>query len=202
VTTVVFLIRHGHTDAIGSWLPGRASGVTLSTEGQAQVDRLGQRVGPSHRLSAIYTSPLERARATAAALARHQQPSVRVHDCDDLTDIDFGAWTGKTFLELAADPAWHTFNTARSTAVVPGGESAAAVQQRIVGAIVRLAARHREQTIALVSHADVIRFALLQYQSLSLDLYDRFEIDPASVSAISVSNTGTSILYINTTFVA
>ena len=193
--TTVLLIRHGHTDAIGTWLAGRTRGVPLSASGTAQIERLGRALAGAYRLAAIYTSPLERAHATAAALARYQQ--VAVEESEDLVDIDFGAWTGKTFLELNADPLWHTFNTTRATAAVPGGEWPGVVQQRIVHVIERLAGCHPNQTVALVTHADLVRFALLHYRSMSLDLYGRFDIDPASVTALSVCRAETKILYVN-----
>ena len=182
--TTALLIRHGHTNAIGQQLCGRAAGVQLSTEGRTQATRLGARLA-SHRLAAIYSSPLERAVETARAIAAHQQADVEL--CEDLTEIDFGTWTGKTFAELATDAGWLAFNTRRSTAIVPAGECAPDVQGRIVRALERLGRRHAGETIAVVSHCDVLRFAVLHYASTPLDLFDRFDIDPASVTAVSLS---------------
>jgi broad specificity phosphatase PhoE len=193
--TTVLLIRHAHTDAIGRWLCGRRLGITLSGAGVLQAEELGRALGETARLAAIYSSPLERARDTAEAIARHQHVDVRL--CNDLVEIDFGAWTGKTFEELDADPAWQTFNRARASAVVPGGEAPAIVQQRIVSAVSRLAARHADATIALVSHAEVVRSALLQYRSASLDRYHELDVAPASVSAVVVSRAGVRILFVN-----
>jgi probable phosphoglycerate mutase len=192
--TTVLLIRHAHTDAIGAWLTGRAD-VHLSAVGIAQAERLGRSLSRSCAIAAIYTSPLARARSTAAAVGRHQSLGVRI--CDDLSDIDFGEWSGRSFAELERDPAWRRFNTSRATAHVPGGEQPGDVQHRIVGAIARLTAAHQNETIAIVSHADVIRFALLHYEGRSLDLYHSFEVEPASVSAVSPSAAGTRVLYIN-----
>ncbi len=196
-TSRVMLIRHAHTDAVGRWLTGRAPGVPLSATGIAQADRLGRRLAIRYRLSAIYTSPLERARRTADAIARHQ--ACDLHGCDNLSDIDFGSWTGLTFEELDKDPAWHTFNRARGSAVVPGGERPADVQRRIIETIARIAAAHPGETVAIVSHADLVRSALLHYRGLPLDLYHRIEIDPASVSAVLWSPTQAHILYVNDT---
>jgi probable phosphoglycerate mutase len=180
--TTVLLVRHALTDAVGVRLSGRAEAVPLSASGLLQAERLGLALASRHCVAAIYTSPLERARTTAAALSRYQ--AVVVSPCDDLVDIDFGAWSGRTFAELADDPAWQLFNTARADARVPGGEHSRAVQHRIVAAIARLAAAHEGEEIALVSHCDVIRYALLHYQSLSLDLCHSIAIEPASVSVV------------------
>ena len=112
-------------------------------------------------------------------------------------EIDFGDWTGKTFAELDDDPRWHAFNRARASAIIPGGEAPQVVQLRMVAAVARLAARHRGTTIALVSHADVVRFALLRYLSVSLDRCHEIEIAPASISAVTVSADSVRILFVN-----
>ena len=130
-------------------------------------------------------------------MAQHQ--SIVTAECADLSDIDFGEWTGKTFAELEGDPRWHHFNRARGSAHVPGGEQPADVQARALAAIARLAARHAGDTIAIVSHADVVRFALLHYTGRPLDLFHRIDVDPASVSAVTLSAAGVQVLYVNDT---
>jgi probable phosphoglycerate mutase len=194
--TVALLIRHAHTDAIGQWLAGRAPGVPLNPAGRAQAERLGRALASS-RLAAIYASPLERTLETAQAIARHQPAPL--HADAALLEIDFGAWTGRTFADLHLDPAWRAYNTRRSTGVIPDGEAAAAVQRRIVGAIEALAARHAGSTFAVVSHGDPIRYAVLHYAGAPLDAYDRFEISPASVSAVALGLDRPRLLYVNNT---
>jgi broad specificity phosphatase PhoE len=190
----VLLIRHAHTDALGRSLSGRSVGVPLSTDGRSQAERLGQALACCP-LAAIYTSPLDRAVQTAEAIGRYQL--MAVSQVAELLEIDFGGWTGKTFVELERDPAWHEFNTRRSTASIPGGEGLADVQARIVAAVSRLGARHPGQTIALVSHADVLRFALLHYAGAPLDDYARFEVAPASVTRLSLIAGETRLVFVN-----
>jgi probable phosphoglycerate mutase len=96
--TVILLIRHAHTDALGVRLAGRAPGIPLSAIGPAQLPALRHALA-SHTLSAIDSSPIERAFATARAVADAQRVPVREHE--GLTEVDFGDWTGKTFEELA-----------------------------------------------------------------------------------------------------
>lgn len=197
----VLLIRHALTDAVGLWLAGRREGVSLSAAGRAQAARLGRELAARMPLAAIYTSPLERAHATAAALAAPQ--GVDAQTCEELAEIDFGAWTGKTFAELECDPAWRLFNRTRTAATIPGGEQPKDVQQRMLAAIRRLSERHPGATIALVSHAEPVRVTLLHYKAMSLDRHHEMEIEPASVSAVAVSPAGVRILYVNdTTFAA
>jgi probable phosphoglycerate mutase len=109
--------------------------VSLSKEGRTQADRLGRALA-SCPLAAIYTSPLARAVQTAEAVGHYQ--TVAVSQVAELLEIDFGAWTGKTFVDLERDPEWQRFNAKRSTACIPEGELLATVQARIVAAIGRL----------------------------------------------------------------
>jgi probable phosphoglycerate mutase len=194
VTTVLF-VRHAHTAAIGVELCGRRAGYPLSALGESQSEDLGHALRATP-LAAIYSSPLERAQATARAIALHQ--SCGVDTCTDLNEIDFGRWTGRTFVALDDDPGWHTFNRARGSAVVPDGEQPAAAQERIVRATAQLAAMHRGQIIVLVTHADLVRFALLHYLSRPLDAYDSLTIDPASVTVVTVAPNEATILCVNT----
>jgi probable phosphoglycerate mutase len=194
--TLALLIRHGHTDAIGRRLVGRLPGVHLSSAGRTQADDLPLRVA-GERLAAVYSSPRERAIETAGPLAKFHGLDVQVRK--DLDEVDFGAWTGMTFTELAALEAWRVFNSSRAAAVVPDGESAPAVQVRIMAALGAIRSRHPGETVALVSHADVIRPAVLKCTGISLNLFGSVEIDPASVSAIALDATGPHLLYVNET---
>jgi broad specificity phosphatase PhoE len=191
---VVLLVRHAHTDALGRVLAGRAPGVLLSPAGRAQAERLGRGLS-GVPLAAIYTSPLERALETARSIARHQV--TRLEQDHDLHEIDFGDWTGLSFVELAGLEGWREFNRRRSSATIPGGEAPIQVQERIVGAITRATAAHPGRTILMVSHGDVIRSAVLYIAGSSLDLWDRFEISPASITAIGVSGEAFRLLYVN-----
>jgi probable phosphoglycerate mutase len=192
--TVVLLIRHAHTDAVGRVLTGRAAHVPLSTAGRAQADRLGRTLA-TLPLAAVYTSPLERAVETARGIARHQ--AVAVLEDAELHEVDFGEWTGRSFQELDHVEAWQAFNRHRAAAVIPRGEAPALVQERIIRAITRLAAANRGRTLAVVTHADVIRSAVLYIAGSSLDQWDRFEIGPASVTAVLLTADSFKLLYVN-----
>lgn len=193
MTTTALLIRHGHTDVLGRRLVGRLAGIPLSQDGRREVHglQMALRAAPLH---AIYSSPLERALETARPLAAARRLVVQVRA--DLNEIDFGDWTGLSFAELATLPAWQEFNRHRATARVPHGESAAHVQSRIVAALDGLRTRHEEETFAVVSHADVIRSAILRYTGASLNLFYTVQIDPASVTAVALSKTP-RVLFVN-----
>jgi broad specificity phosphatase PhoE len=188
--TLILLVRHAHTDAIGVRLTGRASGVPLSDRGRAQLPAVQRALAP-YRPAAIYSSPIERALATARAIAEVQRLPVLAHE--GLIEVDFGEWTGRTFEQLETLDAWRRFNSQRGSARVPSGESAADVQTRIVTTLRALHRTHPGRTIVAVSHADVIRAAVLFYTGTPLDEFARFDVPPASVTALSLSEEKGSI---------
>ena len=192
----LLLIRHGMTDEVGRVLTGWAPGVHLNAEGRVQAARLAERLSPVP-LRAIYTSPIDRARETAAAVAtRHGlQPVVR----DALGELRLGEWQGRTFAEMDAVAGWHEFNSYRSGTRPPGGELAVEVQARVVAEIERLHAEHPDGVVAAVSHADVIKMALFHYGGIALDLVLRWAIGPTSVSVLDLHGRGATIMAVNDT---
>ncbi len=192
MSTIALLVRHGHTDVIGRRLVGRLPGIPLSEVGQTQVETLRRSIAAP--LAAVYSSPLERALATAQPLAAARNLETQIRE--DLNEVDFGQWTGMTFAELSVLPEWREFNRNRLTATVPGGERACDVQSRIVAALDHLRLKHEGQMFAVVSHADVIRAAVLQFAGLSLQLFHTVAIDTASVTAVELASTP-RLLFVN-----
>ena len=192
--TTVLLVRHGSNDYVGRALAGRSLGVHLNAAGRVEAGRLARRLAPLP-IAAVYSSPLERAVETAAPLAVARSLDPRLVEA--AAEIDFGEWTGRTIAELEADPLWRRFNTERSTTRPPGGELMAEAQARMVGAVEDLRAAHPGETIALVSHADVIRAALAHYAGIPLDAIGRFEIRPASVTTLRLWDAWTLVLGVN-----
>jgi probable phosphoglycerate mutase len=181
MATTFFLVRHAAHGRVGSVLCGRMPAVNLGEPGRHQADALAERLA-SERIDAIYTSPLERARETAAPIGRRLGLCPKSDDA--ITEIDFGSWTGRSFDSLRGDPEWDHWNECRSVARVPGGESMGEVQARVTRMLDRLQQNYPEGRIVLVSHCDVIKAALSSYLRLSLDDLGRFEIAPASVSIL------------------
>jgi len=193
--TTVLLVRHAHVDAIGVWLAGRSDGVALSAQGREEAHRLACAVADACQLHAIYASPLARAEETAAALARRQ--SLQVATDPALIEVDFGRWTGRRFSELEGDPRWHAFNQSRATATIPGGEDLYRAQRRALDAIAHAAAAHPGGIVAYVTHAEIVRLALLAYRSWPLDRYASIEIEPASVTTVQVQAGVVRVLDVN-----
>ena len=193
--TVVLLVRHGRTPTTGSVLPGRASGLHLSDEGQREAQQAATRIGALKRVAAVYASPLERARETALPIARACDRALRIER--GLTECDFGEWTGLTLSRLRRRPEWRTVQRYPSGFRFPGGESFPEMQLRIVSAIGRLRQAHAGGTIVVVSHADPIKAAVAHALGIHLDLFQRIAIATASVTAIAYRSDGPVILTVN-----
>lgn len=189
--TRFLLIRHAATDWVGRGLAGRLPGIHLSDGGRAELASLASRFAAHGPVAAVYSSPLERTRETAAALS----PTVEIRDA--FIELDYGHWTGRTVADLESEEEWRQYNYFRSTRRIPGGESMLDVQSRVIGELERLRAQHREQTVAIVSHADVIRAAIVHYLGMSLDHLLRLEIGTASLSIVEVQDWGARLLALN-----
>lgn len=194
--TTFLLIRHAETDTAGNTITGRLPGVHLNANGKRQAELLASALSPAP-LKAIYASPLERAQETAAPLAKAKH--LNILTCEEASEVDFGEWTGKTWRELEALPAWRRFNTLRSTTPAPGGELMLDVQARIVRTLEMLRHRHPDQEIAIVSHGDIIRSAVAHYAGIPIDLFDRIEISTASITVMTLDEQRARFLTINRT---
>lgn len=181
--TRILLIRHGATDSVGKRFSGRTQGVQLNEEGRRQAAGLVERL-VHLPIRAIYSSPLERTVDTAAPLAKALV--LPVNKAEELIEIDCGDWTNREIESLAGDRQFQLFNTYRSVAAIPGGEWMLDAQVRVVRFLQKLSAQHANETVAVVSHGDVIRAALLFYAGIPLDLLLRIEVDPASVSIVTL----------------
>jgi probable phosphomutase (TIGR03848 family) len=193
--TVLLLVRHGVTPTTGKVLPGRAAGLHLSDEGRKQADAAAQRIARVPKIAAIYSSPLERARETAAPLARARRMPVRIDR--GLLECDFGGWTGRKLDELRKKPEWDVVQRHPSAFRFPDGESFSEMQTRITGALARLVAQHPGRIVVAFSHADPIKAAVAHALGMPLDLFQRVVIGTASITAIAYGRTESSVLTVN-----
>ena len=195
--TLVLLVRHGQTPTTGSILPGRAPGLHLSDKGREQAEAVATRIEALPKVDAVYASPLERTRETAAPIAKKRRLRVRAEK--GLLEADFGEWTGQELKALFKQPEWQTVQRYPSGFRFPAGESFAEMQARITGTIDKLVARHRGGVIVAVSHADPIKAAVAQALGTHLDLFQRIVISPCSISAVLYSPGGAVVLTVNST---
>lgn len=193
--TLVLLVRHGQTPTTGKVLPGRAKGLHLSDQGRAQADAVAQQLGRLKKVDAVYASPLERTRETAAPIAKAR--GLKVQTEKGLVECDFGDWTGGELKTLSRTPEWKTVQRHPSGFRFPNGEAFVEMQARIVATLTRLCAAHPGGTVVAVSHADPIKAAAADALGSHLDHFQRIVVSPCSVTAISYADTGPTVLTLN-----
>jgi probable phosphoglycerate mutase len=191
----VLFVRHGQTPTTGTTLPGRVKGLHLADKGREQAEAVATRLGELARVDAIYASPLERTRETAAPIARARNLKVQVNR--GLLECDFGAWTGKKLKDLMKLPEWRTVQRYPSGFRFPDGESFAEMQTRMTGAVAALVERHRGGVVIAVSHADPIKAAVAAAVGTHLDLFQRIVVSPCSVTAVLYGAGGPTVLTVN-----
>ena len=196
-STLVLLVRHGQTPTTGKVLPGRAPGLHLADVGTQQAQRASERIAELKTVDAIYASPLERARETAAPIASARGMKVQIDK--GLLECDFGDWTGAELKKLMKLPEWGTVQRAPSTFTFPGGESFNAMQTRMVTAIDRLRVAHAGGVIVCVSHADPIKAAVAHAMGTHIDLFQRIVIGTCSITAIAYGMGAPIVLTVNST---
>ena len=199
----VVLVRHGRTTANASGtLAGRTAGVRLDEVGREQAERAAQRLA-GVPLTAVVTSPLERCRQTARILLAAQSGEPATLTEKGITECDYGEWQGRPLRELAREKLWKTVQSQPSAATFPGGESLNQMYARSVAAVRRLDAAFEAEHGAgavwvAVSHGDIIKSVLADALGMHLDLFQRLNVDPASISIIRYTETRPYVLATNT----
>ncbi|MCX8024993.1 MAG: histidine phosphatase family protein [Thermanaerothrix sp.] len=192
-TKIVLLIRHGENDVMYRRLAGRLPGVHLNRRGQQQALALA-RLLLGTPLQALYSSPLERAVETAEPLARALGLKIEIRP--GLNEVDFGRWQGRSYKQLQRTQLWQVLQATPSRVRFPEGEALSEAQLRVINELESVAA---DGVVACVTHADVIRLALLHYLNMALDDLHRLVIAPASLSAVLLGEKGPQVLFLNRT---
>jgi len=193
--TLVLLVRHGTTATTGKVLPGRAPGLHLADSGRAQAEATAQRIAALKQVDAVYSSPLERARETAAPIAKARRLRVRIDR--GLLECDFGDWTGGELKALAKQPEWATVQRYPSGFRFPHGESFVEMAARVRTTVDTLVHRHSGGVVVAVSHADPIKAVVADALGTHLDLFQRIVVSPCSVTAIQYGPSGPAVLTVN-----
>lgn len=188
--TEILLVRHATADHVGRFLAGRTPGIHLGDEGRRQARALADMLG-REPLAAVLTSPLERCRETAEALAEPHGVKPVVDEA--FTEVDFGDWTGIEFTAMEGRDDWRWWNEARGTARVPGGESMVQVLDRALLGVRRAAEAHGGARLAIVTHKDVIRPLIAHFLGFPLDNILRIDVEPASVTVAEWNPWGVSL---------
>jgi broad specificity phosphatase PhoE len=183
-TRTLLLIRHGQsTYNVEGRLPSQLAGIPLTDEGRRQVHRAAVALS-ALPLSAIISSPLERALETAQIVARGWGLPVRTDP--RLMDTNVERWAGQTIAEVAKnDPEWRRY-LANLDDPPEGAESFSSVQERAVAAAKdALADPANGDYIVLVAHGDVVKLILARYMNTPIPAVPYLAIGNASISGLA-----------------
>jgi probable phosphomutase (TIGR03848 family) len=224
--TLVLIVRHGLTSSTGKALTGWLPGISLDDRGRAQAAALAARLARVP-VAAIVSSPLERCVQTASIIAAgHGEPAAHGDDLAEkaggngqvaggaeakriavqlderLGECRYGDWTGQSLRKLARDPLWRVVQAHPSAVRFPGpaGETMTGMQQRAVAAVRDWNASLGKDAVYLIcSHGDVIKAILADALGMHLDMSQRIQVDPCSLSVIRYTTLRPFVLRMNDT---
>jgi probable phosphoglycerate mutase len=191
----IILIRHGDNDLVKTRLVGRLPGVHLNEHGRKQAIQVAEALADIS-ISAIYSSPMERALETAAPLANSKGLQVEIRN--GLNEVDYGTWQGKTYKQLRHTKYWQQVQQKPALIQFPGGESIVDAQKRVCKELdnIRMSCKP-DDVVACITHGDAIRLAALHYLGAPLDSLHRINIDLTSMTIIQWKNDEPCLLYMN-----
>jgi probable phosphoglycerate mutase len=179
-------------------LPGRAAGLHLADKGRAQATAVAERIAAMTKApTAVYASPLERTRETAAPIA--SSLGLRVRTAHGLIEADVGDWTETSLAKVSKTKEWANVHRWPGGFRFPGGESFDEMSTRSMDAVLELVSAHPGETIVAVSHADPIKAIVAAAAGVPLDLMQRLVISPCSISALLFTGGGPAVLCVNST---
>jgi phosphoserine phosphatase len=179
----LFVIRHGETAWVRERRFAGSRDIPLTDEGRRQCAAVARALTGS-AVSAVYTSPLARARASAEVIAAPHGWPVRIAPA--FTELCFGGWEGLTRDEVRArfPDAWEQWRSAPHLCARADGDTLPAVAERVTKGLEALRAQHAGQAVALVSHAIVSRIIVLDALGLGLDRLWTLDAAPAGITEI------------------
>ena len=193
---LILLIRHGENDYVKEHrLPGRKPGIHLNKNGLSQAKAVAKKL-KSAPIKAVYSSPLERTMETAKPIAKALD--LPIIPRQGLIETDVGKWQGKKVKRLRRSKSWPKVQLNPSRFRFPGGERIEDAQHRFVEEIEHLAEKHEPgDMLVCVSHADPIKLVVAYYIGLPLDMYQRLNVSPGSITALHIGEFGSQLLVLN-----
>lgn len=179
----LILVRHAVTAETGKKLSGRIEGIALSEPGVSAAERLAETLTKMD-LAAVYTSPIQRCRETAAILAKPHRRSPRTRK--GIVEVEYGDWSGRSLKSLYRLRAWRSLMADPVGFRFPGGETLDEVRKRAVRSVRLLAARHQQQTVMAVSHGDVIRSIVADSLTGSVETIHRLHVAPLGITVVNL----------------
>lgn len=185
--TTLYIIRHGETEPNTRFACLGRLDVPLNETGKKQARELCGRIDV--KPDAVYISPLSRAYETVAQFCE-MNPEIPVIKDQGLTERDYGEWDNMSFKEIeAADPEryglWQNDFTGYT---VPGGESSAAVQERVNESMKAILSENDGRTVFVVTHLGTARHIISYCLNLTLEESWRFTMNNAAMAVIEYDN--------------
>lgn len=195
------LIRHAHSEANAAGiLSGRMPNVHLSDKGLDQSEKLAVRLG-NFPVASLRISPMERCFETILpwinSFVVPNDPSFKPVIDQELTEVDYGSWSGKKLSVLSRHKMWKTVQESPSRMYFPRGEGIAQMQSRAMSSVHQVVALKSKGSAVIVSHGDVIKSIVASALGMHLDEFQRIVIDPASISILDFSTTRPRTLLLN-----
>jgi probable phosphomutase (TIGR03848 family) len=192
----VIFIRHGENEYVKKGrLAGRLPGIHLNDKGIQQAQQLADQLSQV-KLSAVYSSPLERAMETAEPIAKAQ--NLEVVPRPGLLEVDYGEWQDKSLKQLRRRKLWKAVQETPSLVRFPRGESFTEAQSRIANEIKDLCSKHKtKEMIVCVCHSDMIKLAVAYFINLPLDQFQKMAVQPGSLTTLAISSHGNLLINLN-----
>jgi broad specificity phosphatase PhoE len=197
--TRLLLLRHGQTELSVERRYSGHGDPELTPLGHAQAAGAAARLARVPDVAAVLTSPLQRARQTAALVA--EATGAPLHIRERLIETDFGAWEGLTFAEARdRDPQLHAEWLGSEEVAPPGGESFATVGRRIEAERAELVQEYPGATLVLVTHVTPIKMLLRDALQGGPGVLYRLHLDLAALSIVDFyPDGGASVRLVNDT---
>jgi len=194
--SVIFL-RHGQAkNNIERILTGRTPNIPLTEKGIEQAEKTAKFVEQMN-ISAIYSSPIERAKHTAEIVAKHN--SLDVITDDRLIELDMGKFTGVPYDEIFTSHGnvFMKFYNGELEIAHNGVETFTEVKKRVLSIVDHVIEKHPDQNVVLVTHMDPIKAMLSTVVDLSPTNLFELIIANASLNIFREYNRKFSISGIN-----
>ena len=183
--TTLILMRHGEVDVRYHKIFGGTIDMDLSPRGVGQAQDLGEYLRLT-KLDMLFCSPMKRARQTAAPLTMMEQPEPTI--IDDLREIDFGEWTGKTWMRVRDEYQINVFTWLDELMAgrVKDAENSERFFGRMRASLDQILADAKGKTIGVVCHGGVVRGLLSLLLDIPVSHFGKIDIEYASLTKVEL----------------
>jgi len=193
--TTFLVLRHAHSvDNNEGILAGQLEGIGLSKDGIAQVKKLTSSF-ENLKIDRIIASPMQRCLETVEGIAKSKKKRISVDE--RLIERNYGSWSRKKFCKLSRIKDWKVIQTKPSAFRFPQGESFKELEKRIESLLKDLSRKYPKETILLITHGDVVKIAASLTVGSGLDNFQKFAVDPCSLTTLSWGSRARMLLTFN-----